>query len=101
MPKSITQHNKDYYTEIAGATFGKNTILELFNTNNVETVGSVTYVGKETASGGWLVTKIDATSGTVITYATKANNASYKTYSEAWTDRASLTYNIYSVAFAS
>lgn len=60
---------------------------------------SLTYVGKEDPSGNWYIQKIDESSGTSIRYATVRNNASYTAYSNAWTDRADLTYGTYSEAF--
>ena len=66
---------------------------------NVAVAGAITYVGKESAAGAWLVMSIDATSGTVIRYATVANNVAVLTYAAAWAARATLTYGTYSEAF--
>lgn len=60
---------------------------------------TITYVGKERNDGAWMVTEIDSTTGYAITYATVANNPSVTTYTDAWTDRATLTYGSFSGAF--
>ena len=73
--------------------------LGVYKLNNVETASStVTYLGTESPDGNYLIKKIDTSSGVAITYATIANNASVSTYSSAWSQRATLTYNVYSVA---
>jgi hypothetical protein len=69
-----------------------------YATNDIEEVGAVTYVGKEDPAGDWYLQKIDKSSGTSIRYATVKNNATYTNYTDAWTDRASLTYGTYSQA---
>jgi len=69
-------------------------------TNNIDEVSStLTYVGKEDKDGAWVIQKIDTSSGTSITYATQTNNPTYDNYSDAWTNRASLTYSAYKDAF--
>ena len=68
--------------------------------NNVDEASStLTYVGKELASGDWLIQKIDESSGTSIQYATKKNNSGTSDYSTAWSNRTSLTYQDYQEAF--
>ena len=70
-----------------------------FATSDIdEASNTVTYIGKMDADGAWMIVKIDSSSGTSFTYATITNNPTYTTYSDAWTARASLTYNIYSTA---
>jgi hypothetical protein len=59
---------------------------------NVEKVGAVTYLGKQSPDGAYLVMKIDTTSGTAFSYATLRNNPTILDYPTAWTNRASLTY---------
>ena len=82
------------------ATSSNQLVLNSYSTNEVSsTVASVTYVGKEKGDGSWCVMKLDETTGMVITYATVTNNAGVTTYSDAWTNKATLTYNVYSVAF--
>ena len=58
--------------------------------------GAVTYVGKQSAGGAWLVRRIDATSGLELRYATIANNPAVTTYAAAWAGRAGLTYGTWS-----
>lgn len=61
---------------------------------------TVMYVGKEDKDGSWLIQKITVSgSATNISYATSLNNPSYIVYGNAWTDRASLTYQSYGSAF--
>jgi hypothetical protein len=83
------------------ATLAKvNTNLEEYGINNIDPVSAVlTYTGKEDKDGNWLIVSIDTTTGTVITYATVANNPATTTYASAWSGRAGLTYNVFSGAF--
>lgn len=71
-----------------------------FYTEDVEedTSNNITFVGKQTNAGVWLLQKIvEATVGTktttTIEYASVLNNATKTTYASAWTDRATLTYS--------
>jgi len=81
-------------------SFGGGAALSDYMTNDVdEATSTLTYVGKEDGDGNWAIQKIDESSGTSITYATVTNNSGTTSYSTAWTNRASLTYNDYSVAF--
>ena len=62
-----------------------------YQTNNLEDAATL-YVGKAKPDGTWVVEKfVDATG--VKTYANLSNNLSVTTYSDAWTNRATLTYN--------
>ena len=76
-----------------------NNALGEYGTNDVTTSGAVTYIGKEDPSGSWFIQKVDESSGTSIRYATIKNNGSITSYSNAWTDRGSLTYETYGEAF--
>lgn len=61
---------------------------------------TVTYVGQEDKDGVYIITKIDTSSGTEITYATITNNPTVTSYANAWAARAStLVFNYYSTAF--
>ena len=76
--------------------------LGKYVTNDVDdvTVSDVIFVGKETRGGDeWLVIKMDMSSGMSVRYATKTNNPSYTTYSAAWSQRTSLTYETYGEVF--
>lgn len=56
---------------------------QLFGVNDIEEASAtVTYIG-------------DESSGTSFGYATEKNNSDYKNYTDAWTNRASLTYQNY------
>lgn len=62
-----------------------------------ESTNDILYVGGETSDGRWEVKKLDDTGTTTkVTYATYSNNPSITSYNTAWTDRATLTYTIYS-----
>lgn len=75
-------------------------LLDSFETNDVEKVSATfTYSGQEDKEGVWCIQSIDSTSGASIRYATKLNNPTYTSYSAAWAARASLTYDLFSVAF--
>lgn len=63
-----------------------------YATNDLAEAGALTYVGKESPAGEWLVQRIDATSGLEIRYAAVANNPAVLSYAEAWADRAGLTF---------
>ena len=68
--------------------------------NDVETVGAVTYVGKQKADATWQVQKIDTTADVAITYATEDNNYDVASYAAAWAIRdTTLVYDIYGTAF--
>lgn len=61
-----------------------------YQTNNLEDAAT-TYIGKSKTDGTWLVEKFIDSTG-VKTYANLSNNGSVSTYSDAWTNRATLTY---------
>lgn len=63
-----------------------------FNVNDMEDP----YYGFTDELGSWLVKKVEAAA---VTYATMVNNLSVSTYSDAWTNRASLTYGRFDQAF--
>lgn len=74
--------------------------LAKYETSDIdEATSTITYIGKMDADGAWMVMKIDTGSGSSFLYATLKNNSSYDNYSSAWTDRSSLTYNLYNIAF--
>lgn len=71
-----------------------------FNTSDIdEASATLVYICKIDADGGWMIQKIDTSSGTAFTYATVLNNTSVTSYADAWTARATLTYGTYSQAF--
>jgi len=75
-------------------------IIKNYGVNHYDVDGTTEYVGKETNQGVWLIQKI-VTSGSdmTMTYATNLNNTSITGYSSAWTNRATLTYGLFSEAF--
>lgn len=62
-----------------------------YQTNNLEDSEPL-YVGKSKSNGTWLVEKFVNATG-AKTYANLSNNSGVATYSDAWTNRATLTYN--------
>jgi len=73
---------------------------DAYKTNDIDdSTANITYIGKEDEEGNWLIIKVDETSGVSITYATNSNNPTVTTYSNAWSNRTSLTYSTYSGAF--
>jgi len=71
-----------------------------YGTNDVDTTSqtSVVYIGEETQTGVWIISKIDTTSNVVFTYATPLNNSTITEYSQAWSERLSLIYSVFSTA---
>lgn len=66
--------------------------------NNRYVDGVITYYGSQRPNGDWLIRKDDATdlNNMIETYASIKNNPSVSTYTQAWNNRTSLTYGIYS-----
>jgi hypothetical protein len=64
-----------------------------------EASATVSYAGYEKSTGEWNIIKIDTTSGYAIGWATVLNNPTVTSYSDAFTARATLTYNDYASAF--
>jgi hypothetical protein len=52
------------------------------------------YIGKVSSANVWLVQKYSTASGT-MRYANLSNNATYITYTQAWTARANLSYSLF------
>ena len=71
---------------------------ENFITNNIDEIGLVTYIGKENKDGIWIIQKIDETSGTLFSFASSLNNATYTYYDVAWSCKTVLTYGAYNEA---
>lgn len=72
-----------------------------YSTNDIDdvTTTDVVYIGAETGDGVWQVKKIDSSgSFPIFRYASVSNNALVSTYSDAWTARVTLTYDIYELA---
>ena len=68
--------------------------------NNTNKAGNITYTGQEDIDGNWIIRKITKTGSNIaMSYATEINNASVTTYTDAWNDRTTMTYDLYKVAF--
>lgn len=75
-------------------------ILQAYETNDVDKVSStLLYNGLEDKNGVWCIEKVDSTTGVSLRYATRLNNPIYQDYLSAYTARAGLNYDIFSVAF--
>ena len=85
-PDTIKVTNPDG-SNVGGAT--------TWGTNDIED-DTTSYFGQTTASGTWRILKLTDTS---VSYATESNNGSVTSYTDAWTDRATLTYGRYDEAF--
>jgi hypothetical protein len=70
-----------------------------YHFNDLEEVGDTIYVGMEASEDDWLVVEVDESSGVAARYATINNNSTITTYSDAWSGRATLTYERYVQAF--
>lgn len=58
--------------------------------------GTTAYYGSTNVAGAWMVKRI---TDTLVSYATVTNNVTVTTYTDAWTDRATLTYGRIDEAF--
>lgn len=68
-----------------------------YKTQDVDEVANITYVGKLTPDGKYLIEKITDNSGDLlIQFANISNNQLQFTYSNAWGNRLTLTYNLIS-----
>lgn len=68
-----------------------------YKVQDVDEVSNVTYVGKLTPNGKYLIEKITDNSGDlIIQFANISNNPARFTYSNAWENRITLTYNLIS-----
>lgn len=73
---------------------------ERWGVNNTYEETGLSYIGEQDVDGNWILRKVvEADGSTTITYATVNNNPGYTDYTSAWTDRLSLVYDIYQVAF--
>lgn len=66
-----------------------------YSVNDIEE-GTTSYFGKTDSDGNWLVMQVTADE---ISYATVLNNGSVTTYTDAWSNRLTLTYGRYDEAF--
>lgn len=87
------------YLDQSGAHIQAVANVPVYDVNDVDEDGSVTYIGIENAHAEWTIKKLDETSGMSIRYATETNNTSYTDYTSAWASRVSLIYGLYSELF--
>lgn len=80
---------------ITGTINATPSTLADFSTNDLDE-GATSYFGKTKPDGTWLVQRLTDTS---VSYATVTNNGSVTTYTDAWTDRLTLTYGRFDQAF--
>ena len=75
--------------------------LNYYATNDVDNTDPTSiYEGLEDSDGAWQIVNITITGKLVANrFATFNNNPTYDNYSDAWDNRATLTYDYYSVAF--
>ena len=75
--------------------------LNHYATCDIDQVDSATILeGLMDSDGNWQIVQTVKTGDvTSIRFATIKNNAAYTTYANAWTNRGSLTYDYYGVAF--
>jgi hypothetical protein len=93
--------------EVTTTKVGNKTSLDVnsifaneFNTNDIEEVSAiVTYIGMEDKNGCWYVKKIDTSSDVNFSHAMETNNPTVTSYTDAWVNRATLTYNNYGDVF--
>jgi hypothetical protein len=67
----------------------------VYATNDIEE-DTTSYFGQTTSDGTWKIIKLTDTS---VSYATVTNNGTVTSYTDAWTDRATLTYGRFDEAF--
>jgi len=82
---------------IGGATSGVTTETSRFQENDVELAdGDIYYIGGEDINGFWWIKRIDDSGSPIpIQHATIKNNPTVTSYTDAWTNRATLTYGDY------
>lgn len=72
-------------------------VIDHFQVNGIDEVSdTLTYIGLEAQDGIWYIKKITDTG---VQHASKKNNESVSSYSDAWTSRASLIYGDFIDAF--
>ena len=72
-----------------------------YHLNDLYEDSDVMYLGQEASEDDWIIVEMDKSDPNVINfrYATVNNNATITTYSDAWSGRATLTYERYVEAF--
>ncbi len=80
---------------ITGTITASSSTLADFSVNDIEDA-TTSYFGYTKPDGTWLVKELTDTS---VSYATVTNNGAVTTYTDAWTNRATLTYGRFDEAF--
>jgi len=86
------------YSHDTGSGSASGSALASYETNDIEDGATYLYLGQSTSSAAWCVKRVNQ-DGTGIRYATVTNNGAVTTYSDAWTNRATLTYGRFDEAF--
>lgn len=76
-------------------SLGGSSSTVVWGTNDIED-DTTSYFGQSTASGTWRILKLTDTS---VSYATVSNNGTVTSYTDAWTNRATLTFERFDEAF--
>ena len=87
----------------AGSVNVPSGIISDYNLIDTDKVGDITYLGEQMNSGAWLCTKITLTDGDyTFQYANISNNAAQISYTLAWDNHLTLTYeDLEALSFAS
>lgn len=73
----------------------KNDVLDCYQTSDIdEASATVTYIGATDRAGNWYIKKIDTSSGVTMRFIKGTSS-----YTTNWTNRASLSYDYFSVVF--
>lgn len=88
--EAMSNPHPNYITQAELEEFN---VFQLYQVNEVDDASGITYVGKAKTDGKWLIEKITE-SGEDLSkgYANLSNNSGVATFTNAWTNRASLTY---------
>jgi hypothetical protein len=92
--QTITTDHEVRIATLESAGPGSENVFDLYQVNEVDDAGGgITYVGKAKTDGTWLIEKLTEASGDLTkVYANESNNSGVSTFTDAWTDRATLTY---------
>lgn len=93
---SLQDRELQKFTEVSGKPAVDVNVVQsaeggAYQVNNLEDAATL-YVGKSKSNGTWLIEKFVEATG-IKSYANLSNNGSVTTYSDAWTNRATLTFN--------
>lgn len=92
---SIAPFLVDGALPITGSITASSSTLADFSVNDIEE-DTTSYFGSTKPDGTWLIKSLTDTS---VGYATVTNNVSVTSYTDAWTDRTTLTYGRFDQAF--